>query len=62
MKPTHGTGLHSISPAHSIEDLKLSYMYDLSRDGIVCSKTGTITEGIFENLKISDPLILEGLK
>jgi hypothetical protein len=37
-------------------------MYDLSRDGIVCSKTGTIAEGIFENLGTSDPLILEKIK
>lgn len=37
LKPTHGSGLHSISPAHSIEDLRLSYMYDLGRDGVLCS-------------------------
>ena len=50
LKPTHGTGLHTVTPAHSIEDLKLSYMCDLSREGIVCSKTGKITEGLLEDL------------
>ncbi len=25
VKPSFGTGLHSVTPAHNVEDLKLSY-------------------------------------
>jgi isoleucyl-tRNA synthetase len=27
LKPTHGSGLHTVTPAHGIHDLKLSYMH-----------------------------------
>ena len=40
---TFGTGLHTVTPAHNVESLRLSYAYKLSRDGCVDSKTGTLT-------------------
>ena len=42
LKPTHGSGLHTITPAHSIQDLKLSYMHSLSREGVLSSSSGLI--------------------
>jgi valyl-tRNA synthetase len=58
LKPNFGTGIHSITPAHSIEDLKLSYAFNLPRDGIICSKTGTFTEAFLHGLKPSDANVL----
>jgi valyl-tRNA synthetase len=40
MGPSFGTGLHTVTPAHSINDLKLSYKYNLSRQGILDPRTG----------------------
>lgn len=61
MKHTHGSGMHSVTPAHSIEDLKLSYMYNLSREGILSSKDGTINNSVvineFRGLKPDSPEI-----
>jgi valyl-tRNA synthetase len=31
LKPSFGTGFHSVTPAHGIEDLSLSYIFNLSR-------------------------------
>jgi hypothetical protein len=42
LKPTFGTGLHSVSPAHTVEDLRLSYAFELPRDGVVNSVTGNL--------------------
>lgn len=55
LKPTHGSGLHSISPAHSIEDLRLSYMYNLARDGVLCSQTGYIVTKDVQELRGLSP-------
>ncbi len=43
LKPTFGSGLHTVTPAHSIQDLKLSYMHSLPREGILSSKTGLLS-------------------
>ena len=50
-KPTYGTGIHTVTPAHNINDLQMSYMYDLPRIGCVDSKNGKLTK----------PEILKGL-
>lgn len=44
LKPTFGTGIHSISPAHNIEDLKKSYAFNLSRNGCIDPETGFLTQ------------------
>jgi isoleucyl-tRNA synthetase len=59
LKPTHGTGLHSVTPAHCIEDLKLSYMFNLKRDGILCSKTGAINTGPLSGIQNQDTAALQ---
>lgn len=59
LKPTHGTGLHSVTPAHCIEDLKLSYMFNLKRDGILCSKTGAINTGPLSGIQNQDTVALQ---
>lgn len=61
LKPNYGSGLHTISPAHNIQDLKLSYMHSLPRDGVLSSRTGLITKGEFEGSKPGDPKILTSL-
>ena len=38
-----GTGIHTVSPAHEIESLRLAYMHKLSRSGCVDSTTGKLT-------------------
>lgn len=43
LKPTFGTGIHSVSPAHSIEGLKMGHVYDLSKEGCVDAETGFLT-------------------
>lgn len=50
LKWTHGTGIHTISPAHNVEDLRLSYAFKLSRSGCIDSATGFLTK----------PRVLEG--
>jgi len=50
LKPTFGTGIHSVSPAHCMDDLKMSYAYDLSRRGCVDPETGFL----------SNPKVLSG--
>ena len=50
LKPTFGTGIHSVTPAHNIESLRLSYAFRLSREGCVDSKNATLTQ----------PAVLEG--
>ena len=44
MKPTFGTGIHTITPAHNIDDLRISYECNLSRQGCLDSETGTLTQ------------------
>jgi len=61
LKPNHGSGFHTISPAHNIQDLKLSYMHSLPRDGVLSSRTGLITQGLFEGTKPGEPKILSSL-
>ena len=51
LKPTFGTGISSVSPAHTVEGLKMAHEYNLSRDGCVDSETGFLTQ----------PKALEGL-
>ena len=43
LKPTFGTGIHSVSPAHCMDDLKMSYAYELSRRGCIDPETGFLT-------------------
>ena len=43
LKLTFGTGIHSVSPAHGVDDLKMSYAYDLSRSGCIDAETGFLT-------------------
>ena len=62
LKPNFGSGLHTVSPAHNIHDLKLSYMHSLAREGVLSSKTGLITRGVFEGTKPGDPKILTSLQ
>lgn len=62
LKPNFGSGLHTVSPAHNIQDLKLSYMHSLPRDGVLSSRTGFITRGAFEGVKPGDPKILSSLQ
>ena len=50
LKPTFGTGINSVSPAHKVEDLKLSYAHNLSRNGCVDHVTGFL----------KSPAVLEG--
>ena len=52
LRPTFGTGIESVTPAHNLKDLKLSYEYDLPRIGCVNSLDGTLTK----------PMSLEGEK
>ena len=40
---TFGTGIHTVSPAHEIESLRLGYTHQLSKEGCVDSKTGKFT-------------------
>ena len=40
MKQNFGTGIHSVSPAHNIEDLKTSYKCNLPRSGCIDPATG----------------------
>ena len=44
LTPTFGTGIHTVTPAHNIESLRLSYAFRLSREGCVDSKNGTLTQ------------------
>lgn len=44
LKPTFGTGIHTVSPAHSIDALRLSYQFGLSREGCVDPATGKLTQ------------------
>ena len=50
LTPTFGTGIHTVTPAHNVESLRLSYAYDLSREGCVNPQTGNLTQ----------PMVLEG--
>ena len=43
LKWTYGTGIHTVSPAHNVEDLRLSYAYQLPRSGCIDSETGFLT-------------------
>ena len=51
LKPTFGTGLTSITPAHNIAGLRFSYSYNLSREGCIDASNGTLTQ----------PLALQGI-
>jgi len=53
MNLKRGSGLHTVTPAHSLEDLKISEIYQLPKIGILCPYTGSITNSMYE---------LEGLK
>ena len=44
LTPSFGTGIHSVSPAHCIDDLDLSYAASLSRAGCVDPETGHLTK------------------
>ena len=44
VKATSGTGIHTVSPAHNVEDLRLSYAHGLSRSGCVEPETGFLTK------------------
>ena len=50
LRSSFGTGIHTVSPAHNIEDLKLSYAHNLSRNGCIDYATGFLTQ----------PPVLEG--
>ena len=50
LRSSFGTGIHTVSPAHNIEDLKLSYAHNLSRNGCIDHATGYLTQ----------PAVLEG--
>lgn len=43
IKPTFGTGIHSVSPAHNIEDLRVAEHFKLSVRGCVDPDTGFLT-------------------
>ena len=40
IKPTFGTGIHTVTPAHDIDDLRISYAHNLERKGAVEAETG----------------------
>ena len=44
LKPTFGTGIHTVTPAHNLNDLKISYEYNLPRVGCVDATDGKITK------------------
>ena len=44
LRSSFGTGIHTVSPAHNIEDLKLSYAHNLSRNGCIDHATGYLTQ------------------
>lgn len=55
LKPTFGTGLRSVTPAHSIDALRFSYMHNLSRDGCIDPHTGKLNQPVaLSDLKPSD--------
>jgi isoleucyl-tRNA synthetase len=56
LKPTFGTGFHSVCPAHSVDDLRLSYDFNLPREGLINPTTGNLT-GVNEGLKPGDDLV-----
>ena len=40
LKWTFGTGIQTVTPAHNIDDMRLSYHYNLSRQGCIDPETG----------------------
>jgi len=44
MKPTFGTGIQSIAPAHNIHSLRFSYRYNVPREGCIEPTGGTFTQ------------------
>jgi valyl-tRNA synthetase len=42
IKSTFGTGINTVTPAHDIEDLRISYAHKLSREGVICPETGNL--------------------
>ena len=62
MKLTHGTGISTVSPAHNINDLRLSYVHNLPRDGIVDAKNGKFTHPLLLGYLPGDPAVLNLIK
>ena len=48
--------MHTVSPAHSFEDLRLSYIHNLPRDGVLESVSGNFT-GPFYATPTSSPIM-----
>jgi isoleucyl-tRNA synthetase len=46
IKPTFGTGINTITPAHDIDDLRISYAHDLDRKGAVDAESGFLTNSL----------------
>jgi isoleucyl-tRNA synthetase len=56
LAPTFGTGLSTVAPAHNIDSLRLSYTHNLSREGVVCHKTGALNSPhMMQDIKLNDP-------
>lgn len=52
---TFGTGIHTVTPAHNINSLRLSYAHNLSREGCVCPSKGTLINPLsLSDLKVND--------
>ena len=63
LKPTFGTGLHTVTPAHNILSLRQSYAHNLPRDGCVDPTTGTLTQPPqLINYDVSSPKLAEHLE
>ena len=44
LKPTFGTGIHTITPAHDVDDLRISYAHNLDRHGAVSAESGFLVD------------------
>ena len=55
LKPTFGTGIHSVTPAHNIEDLRMAQPYDLNIEGCIDPETGFLSSpGVLAGTDIAD--------
>ena len=59
LAPNFGSGFHSVTPAHDVNDLTLSYIHDLSREGIICPRTGNLQVPDLEDAKPTDEIVME---
>jgi len=57
LKPTFGTGLSTVTPAHDIDDLRISYAHNLDRLGAVDAETGFLSNTILTEGKDLSPML-----